>query len=145
MSVVTIAFFGIAFSSSRSARRGAIGEPSAWPHLLSSASQASFCFFTSRQARGRGWRAPAIFSFEVCEPRRISAAAGLRIAADADADRLDQAEHAVVAVDLDDLRAASASTRCRAAAACRTGPSRVPSASTTSAWAMIFIAAFEPW
>ena len=33
---VTMAFFGIAFSSSRNARRGAIGEPSAWPHWLSS-------------------------------------------------------------------------------------------------------------
>ncbi len=68
----------------------------------------------------------------------------LRIADDADGDLLDEAEHAMVAVDLDDLGVLGPVVQAVLGRVPK-GPSRVPSASTTSAWAMSFIAAFEPW
>jgi hypothetical protein len=61
-----------------------------------------------------------------------------------DGDLLHEAQHLVVGVDLDDLRVlrpvVHAVLRQRAE-----GPRREPSAITTSACAISFIAAFEPW
>jgi hypothetical protein len=66
MSVVTIAFWGIAFSSSRSARRGAIGAPPAEDMPLSSSSQAAFWRLTSSNRAARlSWPASGWFCSRV--------------------------------------------------------------------------------
>ena len=74
MSVVTMAFFGMAFSSSRSARRGTIGEPSFIDQSESSFSHACCCFFTSAR-RASLLPCAAMLVLSVCSRCRISAAA----------------------------------------------------------------------
>ena len=80
---------------------------------------------------------PAVESLEECF------GGGTGIAVDADGDRLHETEHLVVGVDPNDLGVLGPVVH----VVLRQGSeraSRVPSASTTSAWAMSFIAAFEP-
>ncbi len=74
MSVVTMAFLGNAFSSSRNARRGGIGEPSAADSESSSYSQASLRLFTSAM---RASRLPGAATGTFCAlmSSRIAAAA----------------------------------------------------------------------
>ena len=113
MSVDTIASFGIARSSSRSIWRGCMcAEPFATSsdhasfscvQPSSSLSHAAFSACDRRERARRGSRATG----ERLALRAASTSArgrGLRIAADADRDRLHQAEHLRVGVDLDDLR-----------------------------------------
>ena len=142
MSVVTMASAGMALSSSRSARRGPIGLPSAWSQRSSSASHAAFCALDLGQA---------LLAVGVGGDRAV---AGLQpgqdvgrgrpgIAADADRRLLHQARACAVGVDLDSFASLGQySSPC--CGSVPNGPSRVPSARTTSAWARSFIAALEP-
>jgi hypothetical protein len=77
------------------------------------------------------------------EPFEQRGRGGARVAVDADRNRLDEAEHARVGIDLNDLGLLRPVVEPMLRQVPK-GPSRVPSAKTTSACAISFMAAFEP-